>query len=54
MSDLSFFLYDDFEPNSTEVRLLSIQPGKISDPLIGTLCKASLDTKPHYEAISYV
>ncbi|KAM7211348.1 Heterokaryon incompatibility protein (HET) domain containing protein [Rhypophila decipiens] len=39
---------------SRDIRILSLKPGKRTDPIVCTLSTTSLDDNPRYEALSYV
>jgi len=50
----SSFAYHDLSQSRREIRLLSILPGQLSDPIECQLQPHSLDERPVYEALSYV
>ncbi|KAH6708816.1 heterokaryon incompatibility protein-domain-containing protein [Leptodontidium sp. MPI-SDFR-AT-0119] len=49
-------LYEQLDPNRREIRLISLSPGKLFDPIVVALAPFSLDDEdtPAYEALSYV
>ena len=48
------FVYSDLDRSRREIRLLSILPGQLSDPIACQLESHFLDDNPVYEALSYV
>ncbi|KAG4442480.1 hypothetical protein IFR05_002032 [Cadophora sp. M221] len=48
--------YEQLDPNRREIRLISLLPGKLFDPIAVALAPFSLDDEdtPAYEALSYV
>jgi len=46
-------LHEPLDPSSTEIRLLTLQPGEAAGPLCCELRKFSLKLRPQYDALSY-
>ena len=47
------FVYDDLNAESCEIRLCTLQPGAMDDPLACTLTTVSLNDDREYETLSY-
>ncbi|KAL5319258.1 hypothetical protein ACEPPN_012308 [Leptodophora sp. 'Broadleaf-Isolate-01'] len=54
MSSRPPFPFDPLDPSTADIRLLTIEPAAIDDPLRCTLRHVALDENLHHEALSYV
>ncbi len=51
---MRLYSYNKLDPQRREIRLCTLHPGSLDDPLVCTLSTISLDDKPEYETLSYV
>ncbi|KAK3343467.1 hypothetical protein B0T25DRAFT_554387 [Lasiosphaeria hispida] len=47
------FQYTPLNPQTNEIRVLTLQPGRFGEPIVSTLDVVSLEDKPVFEALSY-
>ncbi|KAF4951717.1 hypothetical protein FSARC_12840 [Fusarium sarcochroum] len=50
----AFFGYGPLNPAEREIRLLTLLPGEPGSPIVGSLNTVSLNSRPQYEALSYM
>ena len=51
---MGIYSYNKLDPHRREIRLCTLHPDSLDDPLVCTLSAISLDDKPEYETLSYV
>ena len=51
---MGVYAYNKLDPQRREIRLCTLHPSSLDDPLVCTLSAISLDDKPEYETLSYV
>ena len=51
---MGIYSYNKLDSQRCEIRLCTLHPGSLDDPLVCTLSAISLDDKPEYETLSYV